>query len=143
MAAEEAKGKRVSETTQMETAIYHDFEPGKRKAKKGAGKPGQVVNQMPAIQAEAVLESNMLQSNMLPAESSCIAEEELRIMRLCANPRMLVCVYGENGVERRVLVRVKRNGNFAVGMTLKAKRSNREGEPWEYDGALPRFKGRW
>jgi hypothetical protein len=67
----------------------------------------------------------------------------LTVLRVCANPRVVLCTYSEGGVERRVLVRVKQNVNFRRGMELEARRAAREGEPWIYEGRMPRFGGRW
>ena len=68
---------------------------------------------------------------------------KVKILRICANPRLVLCGYQDEGFERRVLVRVGRNGNFVRGMELKALRPERETEPWLYQGRLPRFRGRW
>lgn len=67
----------------------------------------------------------------------------VRVVRICANPRMVLCVYQEGGLGRRVLVRVGRNTNFRRGMELEAVRGLSETEPWSYAGRLPRFAGRW
>jgi hypothetical protein len=64
-------------------------------------------------------------------------------LRVCANPRLVLCAYQEEGLERRVLVRVGRNRNFVQGMELKALRSAKETEPWAFEGKLPRLRGRW
>ena len=70
-------------------------------------------------------------------------EVKVKVLRLCANPRLVLCGYQDNGLERRVLVRVGRNANFMPGMVLKAMRPARETEPWGYQGKLPRLRGRW
>ena len=70
-------------------------------------------------------------------------EVVLSVLKRCPNPRLVMCSYGEGEFERRVLVRVGRNGKFATGMKLKALRPQREGEVWVYTGALPRLPGRW
>ena len=71
------------------------------------------------------------------------AEVNVKILRICANPRLVLCGYQDEGFERRVLVRVGRNMNFMPGMELKAIRPARDTEPWEYQGKLPRLRGRW
>jgi hypothetical protein len=71
------------------------------------------------------------------------AEVKVKILRICANPRLVLCAYQDDGLERRVLVRVGKNRNFARGMELKAIRPARESEPWGYQGKLPRLRGRW
>ena len=76
----------------------------------------------------------------LPVES---AEVKVKILRICANPRLVLCAYSDGDLERRVLVRVGRNKNFVQGMELKAIRPARETEPWGYAGRLPRLRGRW
>jgi hypothetical protein len=70
-------------------------------------------------------------------------EVKVRVLRVCANPRLVLCGYQDQGLERRVLVRVRRNMDFLSGMELKAIRPARETEPWEYQGKLPRLRGRW
>jgi hypothetical protein len=70
-------------------------------------------------------------------------EVKVKVLRVCANPRLVLCGYQAEGLERRVLVRVGRNMNFLPGMELKALRPERESEPWLYQGRLPRFRGRW
>src|SRR6266700_6522299 len=45
------------------------------------------------------------------AQASEDAEQvEMKILRICPNPRLVECSYVEEGVERRCLVRVFRNG---------------------------------
>ena len=68
---------------------------------------------------------------------------KVKVLRLCANPRLVLCGYQDEGLERRVLVRVGRNRNFMCGMELKALRPKRESEVWGYAGRLPRLRGRW
>jgi hypothetical protein len=68
---------------------------------------------------------------------------KVKILRICANPRLVLCGYQDEGLERRVLVRVGRNRNFVCGMELKALRPKRESEVWGYAGRLPRLRGRW
>ena len=70
-------------------------------------------------------------------------EVQVKVLRICANPRLVLCGYQDDGFERRVLVRVGKNANFVPRMELKASRPERETEPWRYAGTLPRFRGRW
>jgi hypothetical protein len=70
-------------------------------------------------------------------------EVKMKVLRACANPRLVLCGYQNEGLERRVLVRVGRNANFVPGMELKAMRPERETEPWAFQGKLPRLRGRW
>ena len=79
------------------------------------------------------------------AEQESIEREavKVKVLRVCANPRLVLCGYQDEGLERRVLVRVGRNANFMPGMELKAIRPARESEVWGYAGRLPRLRGRW
>ena len=94
--------------------------------------------------ANALLATNQSDEPALereePVES---AEVKVKILRICANPRLVLCGYQDEGFERRVLVRVGRNRNFVCGMELKALRPKRESEVWGYAGRLPRLRGRW
>src|SRR6516162_2658624 len=68
----------------------------------------------------------------------------MKVTRIVPNPRLIQCVYwDESGVERKAFVKVGRNQNFVVGMTLEAIRPARESEPWLYQGRLPRLRRRW
>jgi hypothetical protein len=81
------------------------------------------------------------------APSSFVTTEHeevlVKVLRICANPRLVLCAYQDESNERRVLVRVGKNASFVPGMELKALRPERETEVWGYDGRLPRSKGRW
>jgi hypothetical protein len=68
---------------------------------------------------------------------------KVKVLRVCPNPRLVLCAFSDGGLERRVLVRVGRNRNFTCGMELKAIRPARETEPWVFEGKLPRLRGRW
>src|SRR5258707_11652303 len=70
---------------------------------------------------------------------------ELEVLRIPANPRMILCRYWAGSEERRCIVRVGRNANFKRGMKLLVKRptTGAQAEPWAYDGLLPRRPGRW
>ena len=72
-------------------------------------------------------------------------EIELEIVRVPANPRMVICSYWAVSGERRCIVRVGRNANFRPGMKLLVKRpaAGADAEPWAYDGAIPRRPGHW
>src|SRR5215470_8845177 len=39
-------------------------------------------------------------------------EVQVKVLRPCANPRLVLCAYSDGDLERRVLVRVGRNKNF-------------------------------
>jgi hypothetical protein len=70
---------------------------------------------------------------------------ELEIVRIPANPRLLICAYLTVSGERRCIVRVGLNANFRRGMKLVVKRpvNGAEAEPWAYDGSTPRRPGHW
>jgi hypothetical protein len=110
----------------------------KAKKKRGAGalgaeqslwRPSQRVEEAPAVHPEQEL-----------VEAGEVA---VKVLRFCANPRLVLCAYQDMRGGHRMLVRVGRNGNFVPGMELKTLRPTRETEVWGYAGALPRFKGRW
>jgi hypothetical protein len=71
---------------------------------------------------------------------------ELQVIRVLANPRLLLCTFLQDGRECRCLVNVGRNANFKQRMKLKVERpadwASRT-KPWEYRGRLPRLPGRW
>jgi hypothetical protein len=74
------------------------------------------------------------------APNSFVTNEDdevmVKVLRVCANPRLVLCGYQEEGLERRVLVRVGRNMNFLPGMELKALRpdpNHQGGRPWQAD----------
>ena len=69
---------------------------------------------------------------------------ELEVVRVAANPRVLVCWYEEGGERRECLVKVRSNAKFRRGMRFEmAGPGEGEGKEWEYVGVLPRFMGRW
>jgi hypothetical protein len=72
-------------------------------------------------------------------------ENELEIVRIPPNPRMVICAYRAVSGERQCVVRVGRNANFKPGMKLQVKRpaAGAEAEPWAYDGSMPRRLGHW
>ena len=73
-------------------------------------------------------------------------EIELQIVRIAANPRMVICAYRAVSGERRSIVRVGRNGHFVRGMKLRLREPSdpsAHSEPWTYTGPLPRRRGRW
>jgi hypothetical protein len=79
------------------------------------------------------------------AQASEEAEKvEMKILRICPNPRLVMGTYVVEGMERRALISVRRNVNFRPGMKLLVKRpaNGAEAEPWTYNGLLPRRPGR-
>ena len=116
--------------------------PGGRKARLKRAQESTSAEE-PGI-ANALLATNQSEEPALereePVES---AEVKVKILRICANPRLVLCAYSDGDLERRVLVRVGRNKNFVPGMELKALRSAKETEPWAFQGKLPRLRGRW
>jgi hypothetical protein len=94
--------------------------------------------------AKALLATNGSEEPVLEREEAVeSAEVKVKILRICANPRLVLCAYEDDGLERRVLVRVGRNENFVPRMELQAVRGATETEPWVFEGKLPRRKGRW
>jgi hypothetical protein len=62
------------------------------------------------------------------------------------NPRMLFCtLMAPDGMAHKVLVRVGKSANFRPGMRLEIRipPAGQEREPWNYDGVLPKHRGRW
>ena len=123
----------------MGTAIYNDFEPRKWKPKKK--------RQAGALEVEhtkAVIQRHQETLAKQPEQELMNRDEVIvKVLRICANPRLVLCAYQDESNERRVLVRVGKNANFVVGMELKTIRPATETEVWGYGGRLPRFKGRW
>jgi len=93
----------------------------------------------------ATVESRELQREEEISASANAPLVELEVLRIPANPRMILCRYWAGNEERRCMVRVGRNANFRRGMKLLVKRpaNGMEAEPWTYDGLLPRRLGRW
>jgi len=120
----------------MEVVVYNDFAPRKWRPKKKP-EPG-------ALKTEQSSEGSTQKVEEMPAgrpekEQAGGAEETVRVLRVCANPRLLLCIYQDGGLDRRVLVRVGKNANFSPGMELKALRPERETEPWGYARATAAF----
>jgi hypothetical protein len=116
--------------------------PGGRKARHTRA-PESTSGEEPEI-AKALLATNESEEPVLEREEPVErAEVKVKILRICANPRLVLCAYQDGGLERRVLVRVGRNRNFVRGMELKALRQAKETEPWVFEGKLPRLRGRW
>ena len=111
------------------TAIYHD-KPQKKKKAFGKAR----IEEEPAREKE---QANAVQ------QAAGSGKLMVTVLRVCANPRVVLCAYSEGGTEYRVLVRVGRNVNFIRGMEFEAQRGQKAGEPWGYEGRLPRFRGRW
>jgi hypothetical protein len=123
----------------METEIYSDKAQKKKVAAnewRGLGK---------ARKEKELAPEHSEQDNTLELEPGSESSEKVRVrvMRACANPRLLLCGYGEVGLEQRVLVRVpKSNAFFRRGMEFLAQPSTSGTEPWSSE-ARPRFPGRW
>jgi hypothetical protein len=134
--------------TEVETEIWSDV-PRRGKEKKGkAALAGVLSGQEPVELPGAVVEPERQAGQEAIGEASSVESgglTEVTIVRICANPRMLLCEYAEGLLTcQRILVRVpKSNTFFRRGMKLRARRSAREGEPWVYEGRMPRFAGRW
>ena len=71
---------------------------------------------------------------------------ELQVVRIVANPRLILCAYWQDGQECRCLVNVGRNCNFVPRMKfllMEPSDPMARSRPWPYAGPLPRRKGRW
>jgi hypothetical protein len=134
----------------MEVAIYSDFERRKRGKR---GKMPEVGREKPLQENERLCREKMvgeqeaqIDGNTSPIGENIVSVAErvlVKVLRVCANPRLVLCTYSEGGTERRVLVRVRSNVFFRRAMELEAVRAANETEPWSYEGRLPRFAGRW
>ena len=129
--------------TEVETEICSDV-PRRGRVKKGEVVRAGALSGQEAVEVlEATAEMAQEPAGQT-SESEHEALVEVVVLRVCPNPRLLLCVYTENGHEKRALVRVsKTNAFFRRGMTLWALRSANESEVWAYTGRLPRFPGRW
>ena len=119
----------------------------KRKMRKAdRARPAAVGRRDPQNQNVEVAEVKAAEQTAEVAQASEDTEKvEMKILRICPNPRLVMCTYFEEREERRALIRVHRNKNFRPGMKLLVKRpaNGTEAEPWAYDGLLPRRSGRW
>ncbi|MGA8657164.1 MAG: hypothetical protein WB586_13545 [Chthoniobacterales bacterium] len=73
-------------------------------------------------------------------------EVEIEVLRVPANPYLLVCRYWFQGSERRCTVRVQKSVNFLPRMKfwlVEPSDPAARCRPWPYGGPLPRRKGRW
>ena len=119
----------------METAIYNDRPAKQKKATKARVEDGQCA----AAEEPEVAEQESAIEQVAP-----LGEVEVRVVRIPANPRLLICESRESGLESpRILVKVRSNVKFRRGMELAAVPSASEAEPWVYEGRMPRFAGRW
>ena len=117
--------------------------PGGRKTRQNRAQES-TSGEEPGI-AKALLGKNEREEPVLEREEPVErAEVKMKVLRICANPLLVLCAYQDDGgLERRVLVRVGRNRNFTPRMELEAFRPARETEPWVFQGKLPRLRGRW
>jgi hypothetical protein len=123
----------------MEIAIYHDQPEKKKKATnegRGLGKA--------RIEEELVRDAGQESSAQVNVveQVAPLGEVMVRVVRIPANPRLLICESQESEC-RRILVRVRSNVKFRRGMKFAAVPSGSESEPWSYSGAMPRHAGRW
>jgi hypothetical protein len=112
----------------MGTMIYND-RPAKQKKPRKEEEPARVEGPEPAEQVNVV------------EQKAPLSEVKVRVVRIPANPRLLLCEIQESG--SRVLVRVRSNVKFRKGMELAAVPAGSETEVWNYEGAMPRHMGRW
>jgi hypothetical protein len=132
--------------------IHTDREPPteweKRKMRKAErARNAAVGGRDPQNQNLEVAEVKAAEQTAEVAQASEDAEKvEIKILRICLNPRLVECSYVKEGVEFRCLVRVGRNGNFVRGMKLSVQEPNdpsAQSQPWPYTGPLPRRRGCW
>jgi hypothetical protein len=134
----------------MEVAIYSDFEPRKPKSRKKREPAADLLesNNL-AVEPEQNLEKASQRIEEAPAEhpgwgqAKCEEVKRVKVIRVPANPRLLICGYEENGCEHQVRVFVGRNGNFRPNMEISVRRGASQTEMWVYEGKMPRFGGRW
>jgi hypothetical protein len=94
----------------------------------------------------ATVESREVQREEEISTSASAPIVELEVLRIPANPRMILCRYRAESEESRCMVRVGRNGHFVRGMKLRVQESRHpsaQSEPWPYTGPLPRRRGHW
>ena len=73
-------------------------------------------------------------------------ERELEVVRICPNPRLVMCEYRELAEVRRCVVDVGKNAKWSKGMKFRIEEPFLQEEyirPWVYRGKSPRLKGRW
>src|SRR6266700_3345660 len=70
----------------------------------------------------ATVESCEVQREEEISASANASVVEVEVVRIPANPRMILCRYWAGNEERRCMVRVGRNANFRRGMKLLVKR---------------------
>jgi hypothetical protein len=84
----------------MEVAIYNDFAPRKWKPKKK--------RQAGALEVEQTKEAiqRHQETPAKHAEQELVQRDEVmvKVLRICANPRLVLCAYQDESNERRVLV---------------------------------------
>jgi hypothetical protein len=119
-----------------ETEIYYDG-PARR-----VGKKRVAVSKEESTPSAMAIEAEVEEQVSAVAQLASGGEVTVRVVRIPANPRLLLCESQESEC-RRILVRVRSNVKFRRGMELAAVPSASESEPWSYSGALPRFAGRW
>ena len=121
-------------------AIYNDL-VGRRVGKKRAGVAKEEVKEGTSGCEHSAVEGPEV-SVVGSAVEAC-GLTEVKVLRTCRNPFLVECTCGEDGIERRILVKVRSNVNFRPRMTFLARLSANESEVWAYTGRMPRFPGRW
>jgi len=94
----------------------------------------------------ATVESREVQREEEISASANAPLVEVEILRIPANPRLVICRYWILGEERRCMVWVGRNSNFVRGMKfwlVEPSDPMARARPWPYAGPLPRRRGRW
>jgi hypothetical protein len=123
----------------METAIYNDLERRKGKARKKREVGILATEQSPERLSQPIEKPPAVYEEKEPIEREAVM---VKVLRVCPNPRLLMCVHQDDGLERRVLVQVRKNKNFTARMELKVRPVMGTG-PWIFEGKPPRRRGRW
>ena len=127
-----------------ETEIVSDAPIG-RSRRKAANKATELESALPAVVVASAGEPvvRRLPGQAQLEQGNCGVEEirELEVVRVPANPRLVLASYEVGGVKQVVRVLVGVNRNFRPRMRLKAQRGSGENAPWKLVGRRPRLPG--
>ena len=143
------KGRRSPETLRMKwrtakAALRAAQAEAEAEARKRQREIEESAARAAAVAAAAKDAERERKAHAEPATSATL--RELEVIRVVANPRLILCAYWRDGQECRCLVNVGRNSNFVPRMTLRLTEPNdsiARSRPWPYAGPLPRRRGRW
>lgn len=117
-----------------------------RFGKRGSGEAGKLTCPEPGASEGVGGEYELLGKVVEPVLLTGGIERELKVVRVCANPKLLLCEYMELESRRTCVVNVRNNRKFVKGMKFKMREPVGELEylqPWIYQGVQPRRRGRW